>query len=173
MKSKLVIFAVLLASLATPSFAHQIKAAITTVLFNPRTENIEVMHRFNLHDAEHAVKALFDKHADIIDDELTQTSFAKYVTERFAMLDSADQPIKLKDVGFEIDGKHFWVYQETAQPPLLEGLRIRHDSLRDLWPAQVNTLNVEGKGEIQTLTFADNVTLLEVNFDRQGSSHSH
>lgn len=44
--------------------AHQIKAAITTVLFNPRTENIEVMHRFNLHDAEHAVKALFDKRAD-------------------------------------------------------------------------------------------------------------
>ena len=35
--------------------AHQQKIAITTVLFNPRTENIEIMHRFNLHDAEHAV----------------------------------------------------------------------------------------------------------------------
>ena len=65
-------------SYSTAAQAHQIKAAITTVLFNPRTENIEVMHRFNLHDAEHAVKALFDKHADIMDDIETQQQFADY-----------------------------------------------------------------------------------------------
>ena len=51
--------------------AHQQKIAITTVLFNPRTENIEIMHRFNLHDAEHAVKAMFKKTADILDDKDT------------------------------------------------------------------------------------------------------
>ena len=166
MKSKTLplLLAALLALPAAPSFAHQIKAAITTVLFNPRTENIEVMHRFNLHDAEHAVKALFDKHADILDDELTQHAFTNYVMDRFAMLDSGDQPLALKPVGFEVEGKHFWIYQETAQPPKLEGLKIRHDSLRDLWPAQVNTLNVEGNGKLHTLTFADSVTLLEVNF---------
>ncbi len=123
--------------------AHQIKAAITTVLFNPRTENIEVMHRFNLHDAEHAVKALFDKHADIMDDAKTQQDFADYVS------------------------KHFWVYQETAQPPEIEGLKIRHDALRDLWPSQVNTINVEGNGPLKTLTFTDNVTLLEVSFNSE------
>lgn len=146
--------------------AHQIKAAITTVLFNPRTENIEVMHRFNLHDAEHAVKMLFDKSADIMGDEASQQKFAEYVAEHFALLDSDEQPLPLKEVGFEMDGKFFWVYQETAQPPQLEGLKIRHDALRELWPAQVNTLNVEGKGDLKTLTFADNVRLLEVSFDR-------
>ena len=41
---------------------------------------------------------------------------------------------------------------------------IRHDALRDLWPTQVNTLNVEGNGPLKTLTFTDNVTLLEVEF---------
>jgi len=145
--------------------AHQIKAAITTVLFNPRTENIEVMHRFNLHDAEHAVKALFNKHADILNDETTQQEFAQYVSEHFALLDSENEPLNLSLVGFELEGKHFWVYQETAQPPALAGLKIRHDALRDLWPTQVNTLNVEGNGPIKTLTFTDNVTLLEVSFN--------
>ena len=145
--------------------AHQIKAAITTVLFNPRTENIEVMHRFNLHDAEHAVKVLFDKNADIMDDEKTQQAFADYVGHHFVLLNSEDTSLALGQVGFEVDGKHFWVYQETAQPPALEGLKIRHDALRDLWPSQVNTINVEGNGPLKTLTFTDNVTLLEVGFN--------
>lgn len=144
--------------------AHQIKAAITTVLFNQRTENIEVMHRFNLHDAEHAVKVLFDKHADILDDESTQKAFADYVTSRFYLLNAEDESLALKTVGYETEGKFFWVYQETEQPPALEGLRIRHDALRDIWPTQVNTLNVEGQGDIKTLTFRDNVELLSVEF---------
>ena len=37
--------------------AHEMKSAITKVLFNQRTGNIEVMHRFYVHDAEHAVKS--------------------------------------------------------------------------------------------------------------------
>ncbi len=147
--------------------AHQIKAAITTVLFNPRTENIEVMHRFNLHDAEHAVKVLFDKKADILGDEGTQKAFADYVAARFNLLNAKDESLALKTVGYETEGKFFWVYQETEQPPELEGLRIRHDALRDVWPAQVNTLNVEGQGDIKTLTFRDNVELLSVEFKRQ------
>ena len=158
-------------SFSTTAQAHQIKAAITTVLFNPRTENIEVMHRFNLHDAEHAVKALFDKHADIMDDVKTQQQFADYVAKHFAILNAAGESLKLADVGFEVEGKHFWVYQETAEPPVLEGIKIRHDALRDLWPKQVNTLNVEGKGDIKTLTFADSVNLLEVSFKSQSSDH--
>lgn len=144
--------------------AHQIKAAITTVYFNPRTENIEVMHRFNLHDAEHAVKVLFDKGADIMDDEATQLRFAKYIDERFSLLDAQGNNLVLNHVGYELEGKFFWVYQETDQPPTLQGLQIKHDALRDLWPKQVNTLNVEGVGDIKTLTFSDNVRLLEVSF---------
>lgn len=155
---------VLLLSISQIVHAHQIKAAITTVLFNPRTENIEVMHRFNLHDAEHAVKALFDKSADILDDTDTQQAFANYVTARFDLLDANDNALPLNTLGYEVEGKFFWVYQETAQPPALDGLKIRHDALRDLWPAQINTLNVEGQGDIKTLTFRDNVELLSVEF---------
>lgn len=154
----------LLVALAGPVQAHQIKAAITTVLFNPRTENIEVMHRFNLHDAEHAVKRLFDKEADILDDRATQQRFASYATDRFALLDANGDSLALNTVGFEVDGKFLWVYQETAQPPALAGLKIRHNALRDLWPDQINTLNVERQGEVQTLTFDGNATLLEVEF---------
>ncbi|MDO6711182.1 hypothetical protein Q4567_10650 [Aliiglaciecola sp. 2_MG-2023] len=144
--------------------AHQQKTSISTVLFNPRTENIEIMHRFRVHDAEHAVKEIFGKDADILDSEKTQNEFSDYVSKRFYLFDSQQKALPLKVVGHEIEGKFFWVYQETTQPAKLENLSIRHDALRDLWPQQVNTINVEGKGELQTLTFADSVELLKVSF---------
>lgn len=144
--------------------AHQQKTAISTVLFNPRTENIEIMHRFRMHDAEHAVKEIFGKDADIIDSKNTQNQFGEYVNQRFKLFASNQQLLPLKMVGVELEGQFFWVYQETTQPATLDNLTIRHDALRDLWPEQVNTINVEGKGKLQTLTFTDSVELLKLTF---------
>lgn len=152
------------------AFAHQQKTAITKVLFNPRTENLEVMHRFYMHDAEHAVKELFDKDADVLS-EKTQQAFADYVTKRFAIADQKGNPIALKLLGFEVDGKFLWVYQETAQPTGLQALNVEHLALREIWPSQINTVNVEGKGDLKTLTFDGNTTLLTVEFKGDHSHH--
>lgn len=144
--------------------AHQQKSAISTVLFNPRTDNIEIMHRFKVHDAEHAVKQIFGKEADIIDSKKTQEQFGDYVNQRFYLFDDDGLPLPLKMVGVELDGKFFWVYQETTQPTKIDNMTVRHDALRDIWPEQINTINVEGKGKLQTLTFSDSVELLKLTF---------
>ena len=96
--------------------AHQQKTAISTVLFNPRTGNIEIMHRFRVHDAEHAVKEIFGKDADIIGSKETQQQFGDYVNQRFSLFDSEQQSLPLKMIGVELEGQFFWVYQETTQP---------------------------------------------------------
>ncbi len=167
-KSLLVMCVIVLQSFCFEAFAHQLKQAITTVYFNPRTDNIEVMHRFEIHDAEHAVKQIFGTRADIISDADTQAQFSQYVVDRFAMYSqkeaNEEQMLALKTVGFEVEGKHFWVYQETPAPTVLEGLYIQHNALRDIWHTQTNTINVEGKGDIKTLTFTDNVEMLKVVF---------
>ncbi len=146
------------------SSAHQQKSAISTISFNPNTHNIEIMHRFRIHDAEHAVKHIFDKDADIIDSKKTQKQFNDYVNNHFSMFASGND-LKLTSVGYESDGQFFWVYQETPEPPALENLSIRHNALRDIWENQVNTINIEGKGQLQTMTFSDSVELLEVKFN--------
>lgn len=145
------------------SIAHQQKSAISTISFNPRTQNIEIMHRFRMHDAEHAVKYIFGKSADIINSTKTKKQFSDYVNKHFSILVN-DQVLLLTTVGYENDGQFFWVYQETAEPPTLENLSVRHNALRDIWPSQVNTINIEGKGKLQTMTFSDSVELLKVKF---------
>ncbi|WP_371193174.1 DUF6702 family protein [Glaciecola sp. SC05] len=149
---------------STGVHAHQQKMAITTVYFNARTNNIEVMHRFDLHDAEHAVKEIFDGNADIIQSEKTQSDFANYVTQRFAIYSADKTELALTLVGTELEGKHFWVYQETPAPENLSGMYIQHNALRDIWHTQTNTINIEGMGDIKTLTFTDNTELLSVSF---------
>jgi hypothetical protein len=145
--------------------AHQQKAAITTILFNQRTDNIEVMHRFELHDAEHAVKRLFASNADIYTSEKTQDQFVNYVIERFGIADQTGTPLVLIQVGYEIDGKHMWVYQEAAYPPSISGISVAHNALRDIWPSQTNTVNIEGKGAIKTLTFSESDSVQSIKLD--------
>jgi len=160
----LALLSVLSVGLMSAASAHQLHTASTTVLFNERTGNIEVLHRFFLHDAEHAVKELFDKRADIHELDSTQAQFSAYVFERFGLQTLNGEPLSLKAVGYEVDGNNFWIYQETPIVDGLKGLRIKHKALHDLWPSQQNLVNVEGLGPIQSVTFRQQDEWLEVRF---------
>ena len=70
---------VLLLLAAPQAWTHQQKEAITRILFNPRTGNIEVMHRFLLHDAEHAVRQLRNGKADILGSESDREFFSVFL----------------------------------------------------------------------------------------------
>lgn len=146
------------------SAAHQLRAAITTVLFNPRTGNIEVMHRFYSHDAEHALALITGETADLLDDAGDRMDFARYVHQRFE-LDGMGAPLApLNLVGAEAEGDFLWVYQRTPLVPQLTGLEVRFDALRDVWRDQVNTLNVERDGQVHTLIFAGDARQQSVTF---------
>lgn len=145
---------------------HQLKTAITTVLFNERTGNIEVMHKFSLHDAEHAVQQLFDKAANMHTSDETRRQFSDYVLARFEMMDLNGQPLPLALVGYQVDGADFWIYQEAPIPADIDGLQMQHKALQDIWSSQQNLVNVEGRGPIQSLRFSAADGWRRVNFAR-------
>lgn len=147
------------------SLAHQQKEAYTTVLFNDRTGNIEVSHRFYIHDAEHALAKLLDKRADIMSNEQTQTEFAQYIQQQFRLADSNESMLELGSVGFEIEGKFFWVYQEISKPKDITGVYLKMRALQDIWPAQINQINVEYKGKTRSvrLSFEDEWQLINID----------
>ena len=150
---------------ANTSFAHQQKAAETTMLITQQDgKRLEVSHRFYLHDTEHAVQALLDKDADILNSEKTQRQFAGYVEKQFTARTLNNRPLALTSVGYEVEGKFFWVYQEVALSAPLKGLKILNGSLRDLWPTQVNMVNIEGQGKVRTLYFEEQQDWLMVTF---------
>ena len=151
----LVLAVLMLATLfvASPALAHQQKEAVTRVLFNDRTGHIEVMHRFLLHDAEHATRKLFGGEADLLGRAEDRQRFEGYVHRRFSLKNQDGHAIALEPIGHEIDGRYLWVYAETTIPDGLTALTLSHDALRDVWPEQVNLVNVERNKKVRSATF--------------------
>ena len=137
-------------ALLNTSFAHQQKEAYISLLFNQRTGNMEVSHRFLLHDAEHSLGAVLDSDGDLSVDKATQEQFFKYVQQHFKARTEDDTEIVFSPVGYEVEGKYFWVYQE-ANAPATNALKLKHSALHELWPSQTNHINVEKDGWVKSL----------------------
>ncbi len=142
------------------SSAHQQKTAVTRLLFNESSGNLEVMHRLFLHDAEHAASVVFGEKQDLIESAASRALFGSYVVNRFAMqateADGSSQEISLQYIGEEIDGQFLWVYQEAvgfAESTTAQQLELINSILRDVWPEQSNLVNLEREGRINSVTF--------------------
>ncbi|MCL1067859.1 hypothetical protein L2735_13770 [Shewanella olleyana] len=149
-----VAFLILIAamSICGKSWAHQQKESYSNVLFNERTGNLEVQHRFYLHDAEHAAKRLFDSNVDLLKEPVSREAFAYYVQDKFHIADNNQQVIKLNFVGTEVEGKYLWVYQETQiNHQTMNSFYIKMESLQELWPSQLNYINVEREKQVKSL----------------------
>lgn len=150
----LTLSASLFALVCAAAHAHQMRVAMTTVLFNDRTERLEVMHRFFLHDAEHVVTDLAGRGADLFASAEDRQRFAVYVHERFTLAEGEGGKLPLALIGSEIEGDSLWVYQAANYPARpLTGLTVDQRALCDVWPDQVDTVNVERAGRVHTLTF--------------------
>jgi len=152
---------------STSSRAHQQKTAITEVLFNPNTENIEVMHRLYLHDAEHAATLLFGNQLTLLESAQTRELFSSYIRGRFAiqvrLANGSSRELPLSYVGEEVDGQFFWVYQEVPDSEDIVGLSIVNLILRDVWPDQANLVNIERGDSIQSLGFTEATEVLNLD----------
>lgn len=147
------------------AWAHQQQEAVTRVLFNPRTGNIEVMHRFLLHDVEHAVGKLRQAKTDILNSEQDRVFFADYVHAGFSIADQDGHTLPLSPVGQEIEGRFLWVYSETPVPANIKTITITHGALLDVWPRQVNLVNVERNGEVRSAIFTSDDKVAVIDLD--------
>jgi hypothetical protein len=137
--------------------AHTQKAAVTRVVFNPRSGNIEFMHRFLVHDAEHAAGMLFGAGQDLLGSAESRELFSSYVLNRFAVVahyvNGDDEALDLQYVGSEVDGQYLWVYQEIPLDDDISGFDVVNLALRDVWEEQTNLVNIERDGRVYTLLF--------------------
>jgi hypothetical protein len=88
-----------------------------------------------------------------------------YVVEKFKLSTLSGESLQLQLVGFHSEGRDFWVYQEVARPAVLSGFMIRQPVLQELWPSQLNLVNVEGFSEaLQSVTFSRDDNWLAVQW---------
>ena len=161
-----VLAAILLLVSPIQSVAHQQKNALTRIFFNPNTGNIEVMHRFFLHDAEHAASLIFGERQALLESAESRQLFSSYVINRFAIEASFEggesEELALQYIGEEVDGQYMWVYQEIPQSLAITAMTIVNLALRDVWEDQSNLVNIEREGAIFSLTFQGSDEVLSI-----------
>ena len=149
--------------------AHQQKNAVTRILFNENTGNIEVMHRFFIHDAEHAAGLIFGERQMLAESRESRELFSSYVINRFSIeasfREGNSEVLGLSYVGEEVDGQFLWVYQEVPAQDDITAFTIVNLTLRDVWSDQSNLVNIERDGRIYSLTFDGSAEVLTVKLD--------
>jgi len=134
------------------ALAHRAPGSLSTVEYNPRTGKTEVIHRLHTHDAELGVGAALDMPGLSVQTLEGRAWIALYVEERF-LIESETGPIPLSLVGAELAADYVLVYQELPGP-LPDVIRVRDDILRDVFPEQINQVNIERNGRVRSLVFS-------------------
>ena len=149
--------------------AHQQKNAVTRILFNENTGNIEVMHRFFIHDAEHAAGLIFGERQMLAESRESRELFSSYVINRFSIeasfREGNSEVLGLSYVGEEVDGQFLWVYQEVPAQDDITAFTIVNLTLRDVWSDQSNLVNIERDGRIYSLRFDGSAEVLTVKLN--------
>ncbi len=148
-------------------FAHQKKEAVSRVIFNEHTVTIEVIHRFLLHDTEHASKRLFSKGNVSHNANVLQEYFVEYVGHQFSLKRLTAEVLPLTNIGFEVEGPYLWIYQETPLLPDIKRLIISHGALTEIWPEHINLVNVERNNKVRSLIFKGSATEQEIIFETE------
>lgn len=161
--------------------AHPVKESLSLITYNPRSEVIEVAHRFGLHDAEYFTRAVLGRKTDLLTDKQSQKYFSAYVHEGFSIRAKNAKEYELEDIGVQLEGNYLWVYQElslsvmTASLPTEPGsksrvnwpdvIQVRNNILRDVWPEQRNVVNIDFGLQTHALVFEGEVQWLDYTFE--------
>jgi len=142
--------------IAALSHADRQPGSLSTIKTSPTTGNIEVIHRLHNHDAEQGVIAVHGDRSLTLDKLEGRARLALYVEERFIVAGVTDDgigaPLALELVGAELDGDYILVYQEY-NGELPTRIAVQNGILRDVFPEQVNHVNISTGAEVRSLTF--------------------
>ena len=147
-----------LAALATATYApaHRAPGSLTSIEWNAQSGKTEIVHRLHSHDAELGVGEITGVGDLSVLTLEGRATIALYVEERFAIA-SGGKRLSLDLLGAELVADHLLIYQERPGQ-LPESIRVRDDILRDVFPAQINQVNIARNGVIRTLAFTGDDT---------------
>ncbi len=139
---------------ATPVLSHKLNAAETTIKQNPRTDSIEIVHRFYLHDVNHLMQALGKTKTGTVNDDDKYQAFTQYIIENLNISFNTTQNIPLTFVGSELENKYFYIYQEFKDTSSSDSaLRLSADinKMKTSWKPNYWLFQLEiGQKELQS-----------------------
>lgn len=148
----LVVLAVAVALLAAgAATAHRLNEGLTTVGVNPRTGELEVVHRLYAHDLYPALGLDAEGEAALYSGrELLRLGI--WAAGQFDLRRVGGGRVPLAFVGAEEDGEYVFLYFTGAAPAPGTEMVVDNRLLVSAWPAQSNLTNVRTAEGVASLT---------------------
>lgn len=137
---------------AGPANAHRGHDALTLVTIAP-SGAVTVSHRFEAHDIEPALAAIAPDAQTSLDDPEAVRALLLYVVRRFTLVVDGT-PVELLPGKPELGASEVRLPFAGVIPRGAKQLRIGSRILSDVYPGQVNQVNIRAGGVVRTLTFA-------------------
>ena len=131
---------------------------MTTIEWNNSIERTEIIHRIHTHDAELGVAMVDNLPLLSVGNTEGMARIALYVENHFSILNE-EGSLDIELVGAELIGDYIFVYQEWIDP-LSTNIFIKNEILREIYPLQINQVNIISEGNIRTLTFTEKEIVL-------------
>ena len=116
---------------AAPASAHRVHAGVTEVAVNPRTGEMEIVHRVYAHDLMTALDRTEVEAYSFLETEDGLARVGDYTRERFRMADGEGALFDLDYVGAEVDGEFAWIYFVAPEPDSEDAFIVDNDLLAD------------------------------------------
>ncbi len=151
---KTIVGGVLLAcAVPVQAWAHRQKQALTTITWNAKSNLLQVTHELQAHDAEQVLARLGLISSPDLTNLRARASLALYTQKHFKLQGLDGEVISLTILGAETDSTYAHVYLEVELPNAPVGLLITDTLLQDIFPDQINQVNVSLTGTLRTVVF--------------------
>ena len=136
------------------ALAHAYHASIAEMRYNPARRQVEISIKVFIDDLEKALSQ-GQPAAVHLDEPRAQTLAAAYLQRNLRIGTKPGEALSLQFVGLQREQDAYWLHARVSLPAgrPLTSLRLRHTLLLDLFPDQMNIVNLEVGGKKQSALF--------------------
>jgi hypothetical protein len=166
MHFKSVLVAILCFFGSTVAMAHDYHSSITDIKYNPRTQSLQVAIKVFTDDLESALsKRSKSKITYSANSESIKQQLAGYMAASMSFEVTKGKPLKQRFVGSEEEADVVWVYLEVpVQHASLSELYIKNAVLTEVFDDQMNIVNLNYKGKVQSMLLQRDETSKKLTF---------
>ncbi|MBX0290815.1 hypothetical protein K3G63_10220 [Hymenobacter sp. HSC-4F20] len=139
------------------AWAHAYHASIMEVRFNPEKQRLEIALKIFIDDLEKGLSV--GKPTPVRTDQLPRPQLDPLLMDllRRSVQFSArpGQALPLTLVGLQKETDSYWLYFTAPLPASATSVSLRHQLLLNLFPDQMNIVNLDARGKKQSLLFRE------------------
>lgn len=145
--------------------AHDYHASITDAKYNPRTQSLEVAVKVFMDDLEEALSHRNKTRVTYNQSPKVQQYVHEYIIASLSFETEKGKPLRSTFVGAEQEADVVWIYFEVpVKAEALSHLYVRNVVLQELFNDQMNIVNLDFKGKVNSTLFQKNDGTRKMSF---------